>query len=291
MSRRAQAVGFRTLSTVHAGPWALQIAGRESEDGADVAGWDPELGIRVSRQLEVDMAAVLEEIDHGPAARLDALIVWHASGSGLRGAGTPVPLANGVVELAVDLPGAELGGVLSVESAVILRRADALSELAARDEGTVLWRDSTRYQLEGDGSRLQTRTVPFSEHGGYPKGALWCWQIVEADYDDLAAPQVTLFLNTEHAVIDRLVSAEMLDPMLVALLRMDVERQLVEHALDRDDELDMSRSFDEASFGELLKQAVDRNFPGRTIGELRDLRHYDRGAFEATFQETTRFMQ
>ncbi|WP_088817439.1 hypothetical protein [Kytococcus aerolatus] len=202
-----------------------------------------------------------------------------------------VPAVDGVVHLQLDLEGAVLGGTLTVESVVILDLPDPGHPLAATAAGVVVWREQTSYTLEGDGNRLQTQQLSFSEQGlGLPAAAWRLHVEEEAGLDDLAGAQVFLYLNSDHPRLTSLLEGDAPDPLLLSALRLEMERRLVEAALDRFEELETRSTYDEGSFGEALDRALKRNFPGQSPAEIAAQRDRDRGWFEMTLQARTRFL-
>lgn len=276
--------------SVHSGPWRLTTASREHPPGAEVMGWDPELDVTVTKHLEVDRDALLAEVGQHPDAVVEAVLLWHATGSGLRGAGPRVLVHGDVIEVNVELAGGDLGGTLVTEVVLLLASPSPNSPLGASEEGAALWREHTQFHLEGDGSRLQTQELSFAEEGIGPAGAAWVIRVEEAEFDELAGAQVTLQLNRDHPAVAAKLLGEDVDEVLLESLKLEVERRLVEHALDREDELDESVDYDEGSFGELMVRAVRRNFPGQTITQVARLRRMDRGEFEMTLQANTRYL-
>ncbi len=291
MSRAAGVVGHLTLlDEVHEGPWSLVAVDVEHAAGSDVAGWDPEVDVEVRRSLEVDLATALDSLGQGANAVLEVALIWHASGSGMRGASDPKPLVSGVTDLTLALEGAQLGGRLRVECVVMLGVADPQSPLAATQPGAVLWKDHADFHLEGDGSLLQTHSVAFAEGGHGPAEAAWRLMIEDATMDELAGAQVTLLLNSDHPTLGTMLEGEQVDSPVLALLQLEMERRLVEHALDKRKDLDEGREYDEGSFGELLLRAVRRNFPSLSLEEVHRLRQNDRGDFETRLQAAGRFL-
>lgn len=282
---------LRATSGVQGGPWKLEAAGETFSAGAAVGDWDYQFPVHVTRALEVDLAELVAATGHGPDAQFVGVLTWRSSGSGLGGSSERVELTEGLNHLSLKLEGEDLGGSLSVTSLVMVESpGSAPLVLAARRPGALMWQESATFHLEGTGDRLPTRALSFAESGEGPSGAAWVVHVHEGDLDELASMQVALVLNRDHPLIGEALQTGQFPDHVPAALTLEIERRLVDHALDRED-LDPSAPYEEGSFGELLLAAFNRNFAGgRPMAEVRALRQLDRGVFDAEIQASTRYL-
>lgn len=270
----------------------VQVNGESLVDPEFVPDWDLEMDLELTLEVTIDLAGVRESAGLGPEAEVGALARWHASGSGLRGASHTFELLDGRTEVRLSLNGPDLGGVLEIDVLVILiRPGSSPDDLAAEHPGSLLWEDSRRIRLEGEGSRFPVSHVSFRDAGlaGGLTGA-WALHFETRELQDSGVGNMRLYLNTDHPAVQRYLDDPESDELLGAVLRQDVSRQMLLQALHHE-ELDLSRSYPADSMGELLASAVRRAFPANTLEEVRSLARNAPGEFEAQLQARGRFLQ
>lgn len=280
-------VGYLTANEdfITPGPWSVCLAdGGEAQDGR-LPDWDYFTDVLVTRTVDVDLPAVLTHLGLSEDAQLSAAILWHSTGTSLRGACPPVRLTGGIAELAVRLPGGELGGRLNVELRIFLSRQGSRDQaLAPRRTGNVVWSDSHHVELEGSGSRLPVVPVDFAEAGigGGRRGA-WCLAISGIDLTASALGNIWLYLNTAHPrMASALHSPDVETSQLYfTMIRYDVARQLLQYALRRED-FSLDDEYEPDSIGHVLKGLVAPL--AQPLDEIKLRLAQDPGELEAEFQ-------
>lgn len=250
-----------------------------------VPDWDDETPLEVVVSLDVDLERGLVECGLPPGSRLAGHLIWHATGSRLRGAGAAHEIEPGINRLSLQFSGSELGGTLIVRVVLTLLEAAPDSDaLAPHRPGSLLWTYDTSVRLEGQGSRFPTSHVSFAETGlgGGLLGA-WCLVFESKDLFDSGVGSLRLYLNSDHQAVMQYMADASTEPNLEPFLRNDVNRQLTLGALSHED-LDLEEEYPKDSLGELLALTIRRNFPNRTLDEIRALGREQPGEFEAHIQ-------
>lgn len=272
--------------------WEVTAADATLVDPEHVPDWDPEIDLHVVVHLEVDLEAVRSSSGMRDDGSIGALLRWHASGSGLRGASGTFGLRDGHNEVRLDLSGPDLGGILQVDALVMLTvPSSAPGPLTARRIGSLLWEGTREVRLEGSGGRFPTTPLSF-EQAGVVKGlkAAWLLHFDSSDLYDSGPGSVRLLLNTDHPRVQKLMETPDSFPVENEVLRLDITRQMLVRALHHED-LDLEDDYPSESLGGLLSGAVRRVFPHNTLAEVRALRANHPGEFEAHVQARGRFLQ
>jgi len=286
--------GFLTPSEgrVRPGEPVVLCRGEIQTDSSQVASWDYSADIGVQRDIDVDLTGLLHDTGLGPGSRVVGLLTWSSTATRLRGAGHTVLLTRGSNSLKLDLRGDQLGGVLTVDTRLVLERAGHPLPLSPHRPGSTLWSDATRIQLEGGGARFPTIPLPFSLNGiaGGRPGA-WALEVRTGDLTASARSALSLFINTEHDIMQLLLTRPD-DPraaQTAEFIRYDVTRQLLARALAEDD-LDENGPHEPGSVGEVLATVAQRVFPNRTLDELRAQTRIAPGELEAELQAVLRLL-
>jgi hypothetical protein len=259
--------------------------GLEYEAPEVLPDWDYFTPIHAVRRLKVDLAKLLEESGLGAGTKVNGLVTWHATGTGLRGAGSPVGLVDGDNTIEVVVPGYLLGQRLNLSSCIVVgAEPERANPLAARRPGSFLWRDSYQLILEGSGSRFPIVPLPFDDAGlAGGRAAGWCLMLDSEDLSDSGIGNLRLYLNSSQPAIRALLANPDGQRDLAAYLQYDVTRQLLTLAL-RHPDLDLTQEYDPGSLGELLALVVERLFPARDLGSIRGDRDSSMGEFESEVQ-------
>lgn len=269
----------------------LTAAGDELSSPDFLSAWDYSIPISLRAEVTVDLARCLSETGLSRDAVLGLNLIWHATGSGLRGASVHVEARDGLNTVSIDLDGSELGGTLVIQVVMTLRGAGPRSEdLAPARPGSLLWSTERRTRLEGDGSRFPISHVSFEEAGlvGGLRAA-WALLFESSDLYDSGLGNLRLYLNTDHPGVAELVDGGDQPGLLADVLHADVNRQMVLQALQTDD-LDLTADYPTESLGELLAMSVRRNFPDRALDEIRALARTAPGEFEGYLQARGGFL-
>ncbi|BDT96625.1 hypothetical protein IFM12275_66010 [Nocardia sputorum] len=260
-------------AAVQAGEWLLSVDGNEMPLPESYPHWDYQTTLSLRRTIKVDLHRALAESTLDPSTELSLAAIWTSTGSKLRGTvmRTMVP-ENGEVELRADLPGADLGGVVLLDTALVLarRRHGSDRPVAPRRGGSVLWSDRSQIRLQGDAPQFPIAIVDF-DRTNYPGDAAWHLEI-GTNLDAATMGSLLLLVNEKKTVVtealQRASSPRTEDKIALSALYADVARTMVDHALRLSDFDDDSHYIDE-TLGATLQELVGRLFPGRSITDVR----------------------
>lgn len=223
-------------------------------------------------------------------------MVWTASGSGLKAAGSRITLPKSgttQVDLGAVLPGSQLGGLLVLETTLALAEYCDTGALASpRRAGSVLWTDRSSTRLQGDAQQFPISVVDFAKTE-FPDDAGWHVEI-GGDLDTATMGALILLVNERKKVLvgamRNAARPRPADRIVLSTVYADVTRTLVEHAL-RDRDFDLDTTYPDDSMGVTLQVLVDRLFPGRSIDHLR--RRYEQApaAFATELQSAVRIFE
>lgn len=219
--------------------------------------WDYNTVLHLQRTVVVDGRTARREVGLPADAPLTLSVRWTASGSLLRGLGCRFDVrdADGVeIELAFGLPGAELGGTLTLDTMVSTGAATRNgAERSPTRPGSVLWGDTYDVRLQGDAPLFPVAVADFADLA-YPEAAAWYLEI-DRDFDAAAMGSMLLLVNTRSELLVRALSeAGAPGPDAAAVLstlRSDIARTLVEHALS-DDEFGPTNNYETSTLGATL---------------------------------------
>lgn len=287
-------VGYLTPheGVIRAGAWSmLDPAGVPVGLPPALPDWDYNTDLRIMRQLDIDLTGLLAACLLQPDTPVRAHILWHSTGSGLRGASTAVRVEDGTNILNLELSGGLLGGMLKLEARVVLGGTiePPTSPMAPHRPGSILWSERTHVMLEGGGARFPVMPVSFARAGiASGRNGSWCLMVDSTDLSDSASGTMRVYLNTDN---DH-VAGYLRDPdqssaqQFARNLRLAVIRQLVSLAVSHE-ELDTDADYDAGSVGELLSRVVRHLFPDRDLTVLRSDLLARPGEFEAELQGRT----
>lgn len=286
MSRIAYPYLRPTPSTVEAQPWRLLLSEEEVDLPESLDGWDYNLDLRLRREVQVNGAAIREQCRLAGDAPLALSVVWHSTGSGLRGRSAFELLgAQGDFTHHLDLTiaGAEIGGVLSIDTLVVV--AEALAEadaLAPHRAGSMLWQHRSVIRLQGDASQFPIAVVDFGP-STLPANAAWHLEI-SGSMDSAAMGALLLLVNERNKAVaeafSRAGKPRQVDSLVLSAVYADVARTMIEHALSREDFVDDAH-FGEETLGAMMLDVFRQMFGARTIKDVR-LRMRDSPSLMAT---------
>ncbi|WP_029136588.1 hypothetical protein [Nakamurella lactea] len=269
-------------------------SGDTSDLPESMPNWDYQQPVHLVSIVEANLAAVLADSDLPATAAIRAHMQWHATGTGLRGAGAAVDLEDGSTTIDLRLPGDLLGGTLNLEIRVVLGSlgGPAVSPYSAQRPGAILWTTGRRTHLEGVGTRFPVTQLSFANTGiAGGRGAAWCLHLESADLVDSAAGSLRLFVNTDQEQV-REYMRQHESPAAVQFtrnLRFAVQRHLLAIACEHD-ELDIAADYEAGSLGEFLAALVRQLFPGRDLYSLQSDLRRNPGEFEAELQALTGYV-
>ncbi|WP_327120148.1 hypothetical protein OHB12_15550 [Nocardia sp. NBC_01730] len=251
----------------------LSVNGEELPLPESYPHWDYQTTLSLRRTIKIDLHRALAESMLDLRTELALAAIWTSTGSKLRGTvmRTIVP-ENGEVELRADLPGADLGGVVLLDTALVLaqRRQGVGRPVAPRRGGSVLWSDRSQIRLQGDAPQFPIAIVDFDQTN-YPGDAAWHLEI-GTNLDAATMGSLLLLVNEKKTVVTealrRAGSPRVEDKIALSILYADVARTMVDHAL-RLGEFDDDSHYIDETLGATLQELVGRLFPGRSITDIR----------------------
>ncbi|GIE82798.1 hypothetical protein Aph02nite_87480 [Actinoplanes philippinensis] len=236
----ARAYPYRTAPEhVNAAQWM------SVEDGTPIGeylpSWDYGSVVRLQRSIEVDMLALLGECGLTAGARLGINVRYWPGTSLLRQ--TVLHVVLGVPEatsgrssnvLDIEIPGADLAAVLTVETTLVLLEDPSGNDEAfvARRAGSILWRDEASVRLEGTAGLLPVAPVSFKEQG-LPTDAAWYVSVDSSEWTSAAMGNLLVLLNDDNPAVRKAITApdQPDSAVLLDALTVDVVCDLVGRAL------------------------------------------------------------
>lgn len=263
--------------------------GGEQVESDIVKNWDYHCNLSITQRFEVSLEQLKRSCGLPVGAQIGAALCWSSTRTGLRGSSECVILENGPVLLQMDLPGAELGGRLRLESRIFLLSVGGTPEsiVAPSRVGAILWSTESLFYLEGKGSRFPTVAIDFDVEGvlGGPN-ALWYLSINAIDPATAnGAGSMCLYLNRKHLRVAKyLANPDAADSIALAkLIDWDILRQIATRAVLLN-EIDLDTEHDEETLAYLMRGVLKHLFPGRSVAELQELYASDPSQFEAHIQ-------
>jgi hypothetical protein len=247
--------------------------GNRATTDMSVPDWHYLSDITVEWDLEVDLEGLVKDCGLTAGARIGAALGWRSERTNLRASGNVVDLVNGQNTLTALLPGADLGGAVSIEARIVLLEPDlAAEQLAPRRSGSLLWQETHRIILEGSGGRFPTTATDFSS-AGLPGGdaGMWYLEISSSDLEASVTQALRLYLNSTNAAIRNMLDNPAADSSLQILrfLRYETTRQLLVTVL-RDEVFDDRADYGRGTLGDVLVTLLRIYLPHRDVTQLRN---------------------
>jgi hypothetical protein len=276
---KIQAFPFRRPAPEHISADDWQITG-----GSDIPEflphWEPASSISVHRSLKIKPAGIKTDCLLDRTAVIRVAAVWHSPGTSLRGAGDRVdlavsdPTAEITLKLNMKMDGVLLAGQVKLETHIIL--LDPGKEqliLSPSRPGSLLWHDEDVIILEGNAARFPVELVDFKELGWLPEKAAWYLDWNSEDLHQMALGGLRLFVNTRHEQVKLAITSTTPDPsaqLISSAIRFDIGRMMIVGALQNDDFVKNSDSYDkeEGSIGLAIKRLLQTVFPNEAFSAL-----------------------
>ncbi|MCX4525739.1 hypothetical protein OG982_08530 [Streptomyces sp. NBC_01551] len=258
--------------------------------------WDYGMDLHVVRVVRVDLDRARSGSGLPADAPLMLSTVWTATGSRLSGPARQVRLTDsGVVSVPLDvrLRGADLGGVVRLDTALLLAdRLDSARPAAPRRAGSVLWSDRASVRLQGDAPQYPMAVIDFARTS-FPEGAAWHLQIT-GGLESATMGSLLLLVNERNTVTTsafrNAARPRPVDRVVLSAVYADVARVMIEHGLNSDDFVDEA-DFPEGSLGSTLLGLFDRLFPEQSITDVRLRRLQAPALFASDLQAAVRIFE
>ncbi|MEV0742438.1 hypothetical protein AB0I51_42445 [Streptomyces sp. NPDC050549] len=274
MSRRVLPYRVPSEDVVVTETWSLVVPDGEIALPEALPDWDYQMDLHLRRTVRVDLDRARAESGLPVDAALMLAAVWTATGSNLSGPAQHVRLADrgtSTVELDVLLRGTDLGGLLMLDTALVLaeRRSNGRPS-SPRRAGSVLWSDREFLRLQGDAPQFPMAVIDFARTS-FPDHAAWHLQI-SGSLESATMGSLLLLVNERNAVtttaFENAGKPRPVDRIVLSAVYADAARIMIEHALSNDDFAEDS-DFPEGSLGATMLSLFDQLFPGQTITDIR----------------------
>ncbi|MFC9581461.1 hypothetical protein ACFVJ8_01165 [Streptomyces yangpuensis] len=296
MSRRVLPYRIPPEDVVAAEDWHLVVEDGELPLPEALPDWDYGMDLHMIREVRVDLDGARSRSGLPADAPLMLSAVWTATGSRLSGPARQVRLTDsGVVSVPLDvrLRGADLGGVVRLDTALLLAdRLDSARPAAPRRAGSVLWSDRASVRLQGDAPQYPMAVIDFARTS-FPEGAAWHLQIT-GTLESATMGSLLLLVNERNTVTTtafrNAAKPRPVDRVVLSAVYADVARVMIEHGLNRDDFVDEG-DFPEGTLGSTLLGLFDRLFPEQSITDVRLRRLQAPALFASDLQAAVRIFE
>jgi hypothetical protein len=279
---------------VKAAAWAIDPDSDSEKDAPGILPeWDYQTNLRMRRRISVDLPACREVAGLPIDAPLAVSVRWNAVPSLLRGSAAWVPLRDDQQEYLVDVEilGERLGGVVRLETTIVLAGGIEPRPAVAHLVGSSLWSDSIEMRLQGDAPLFPIAQIPFSQ-SSLPDKAAWFLEL-GSDLNATALGAIQLLVNQEHptivAAVGRAGTPNDVDRAVLSTLKSDVVRTMLERALG-DEAFGMTEHFEKDTLGAVLQGLIRTymsNYLDDDLLEIRRIRETDPPMFAAVVQAAT----
>jgi hypothetical protein len=241
-----------------------------------MADWHYLSDVSVEWSVSVDLPGIQQDCHLPTDAEIGVLLSWKSDRTNLRDSIPAVPLMDGENLLRASITGSTLGGTITIEAAIVLRRPGTVMTLLAPSRpGLLLWSASEQVALEGSGGRFPTISADFAADGiaGNHMG-MWYLDISDTDLQANCTTALALYVNSSNPSMQEVLAGGTAArrSQLVAFMMYDVYRQLAGVAM-RNAEFDDRATYERGSLGDMLVTLLRMFFPEKSIWQLR--RDYD----------------
>jgi hypothetical protein len=296
MTRRVLPYRAPAEDVVTAEPWRLVLEDGEVPLPAALPDWDYQMDLHVRRTVRVDVDRARHQSGLTTEAKLMLSAVWTATGSNLSGPAQRVGLVDvgtSTVEFDFRLLGADLGGLLLLDTALLLaeRRIDAPPS-APRRAGSVLWSDREALRLQGDAPQFPMAVMDFTRTS-FPDDAAWHLQI-SGGLEGATMGSLLLLVNERNTVtttaFQNAAKPRPVDRIVLSAVYADAARIMTEHALSHED-FGEEAEYPDGSLGATLLSLFDQLFPGQPINDIRLRQRHSPALFASDLQAAVKIFE
>ncbi|MEV4062203.1 hypothetical protein [Nonomuraea dietziae] len=236
--------------------------------------WDYQMDLHLRRKVHVDLDRARSEAGLPPETTLALAATWTATGSNLRGPAYRIRLEGsgpGEIEMVTYHRGSDLGGILVLDTALVLAEALASGTSSApRRAGSVLWSDRRSLRLQGDAPQFPMAVIDFAKTS-FPASAAWHLQI-SGNLHGATMGSLLLLVNEQNIIaataFKNAAKPRAIDKVVLSAVYADAARIMIEHALRHDDFRD-GATFPDDTLGSTLLSLFHQLFPGSSINDVR----------------------
>ncbi|MER5662668.1 hypothetical protein ACGFY3_03330 [Streptomyces mirabilis] len=277
-------------------PWFLVTEDGEVVMPEALPDWDYQMDLHLRRTVRVDLDRARSQSGLPSDAALMLSAVWTATGSNLSGPAQHLRLLEsgmGTAEFDFRLRGADLGGLLLLDTALVLaeRRNDARPS-SPRRAGSVLWSDRESLRLQGDAPQFPMAVIDFARTS-FPDDAAWHLQI-SGGLESATMGSLLLLVNERNTVtataFENAGKPRQLDRIVLSAVYADAARIMIEHALNNDDFAE-NADFPDGSLGATLLSLFDQLFPEQSITDIRLRRRQSPALFASDLQAAVKIFE
>ncbi|WP_199818947.1 hypothetical protein [Streptomyces sp. NRRL B-1347] len=296
MTRRVLPYRSPSEDVVAADGWSLVTEDGEVAMPEALPDWDYQMDLHLRRTLQVDLDRTRSQSGLPTDAPLTLSAVWTATGSNLSGPAQHVRLSEqgtATVTLNIRLRGADLGGLLLLDTALVLaeRRGDARPS-SPRRAGSVLWSDRESLRLQGDAPQFPMAVIDF-DRTSFPSNAAWHLQI-SGGLESATMGSLLLLVNERNTVtataFENAGKPRPVDRVVLSAVYADAARIMIEHALGTEDFAEDS-AFPDGSLGATLVTLFNQLFPGQMIADVRLRQRQSPALFASDLQAAVKLFE
>ncbi|MFB6636035.1 hypothetical protein ACFCYF_02105 [Streptomyces chartreusis] len=279
-----------------ADPWQLVLEDGELPLPEALPDWDYKMDLHMRRSVHLDLGRARMQSGLPTNAALMLSAVWTATGSNLSGPAQSVLLgeaATSTVEFDFRLRGTDLGGLLLLDTALVLaeRRSDARPS-SPRRAGSVLWSDRQALRLQGDAPQFPMAVIDFARTS-FPDDAAWHLQI-SGSLESATMGALLLLVNERNTVtataFQNAGKPRPVDRIVLSAVYADAARVMVEHALAHEDFVE-DADYPDGSLGSTLVSLFDQLFPGQFITDIRLRQQQSPALFSSDLQAAVKIFE
>ncbi|MFE9306213.1 hypothetical protein ACFYM5_00695 [Streptomyces sp. NPDC006706] len=281
---------------VTAEPWRLVVEDGEVALPEALPDWDYQMDLHLRRTVRVDLDRTRRQCGMPAEAGLSISAVWTSTGSNLSGPAQQIRLDESgtpAMELDFRLNGADLGGLLLLDTALVLaERRDNARPASPRRAGSILWSDRAVLRLQGDAPQFPMAVIDFSRTS-FPDGAAWHLQI-SGGLEHATMGALLLLVNEQNGVtataFQNAGKPRPVDRIVLSAVYADAARVMMEHALAHEDFTE-DTDFPDGSLGATLLSLCDRLFPGQSITDIRLRQRQSPALFASDLQAAVKIFE
>lgn len=263
--------------------------------------WAPGTPVQLKRRIAVNVPVILEACGLPTSTTVAVIATGVCKTTSLRLVSAPLILdASSTLTrehtLSLDMDGHDLAGQLSIHTRIVTHQRVSPSPIIPWRPGLVLWEDTTKLALEGEGSRFPMEVCNFEKMNSsrWPSRAMWK---LDWDPDDLhghVLGNIRLFLNSGHPAIKNMLENRTNEAsrVTIGLIHYEVGRLMIISALGNESFMENMASYSDDSVGAMLHLLVQSILKtGDSIELVASRLRKDPTQFETELQSRLRILE